>query len=430
MSYKTLSAPIMVQWEVTPNCNHNCVHCYNHWRTKEPVIIRGSNEATLHESVVREIISNKVFSVNITGGEPLMVIGKISPFIKKLSENGVQVAMNSNVTLLTETKAQLLKDCGIKSILVSVPSGNAKTCDQITEKKGSLKQIIRGISIAKEAGIHIFTNMVVSRTNKDQIEETAKLISSLELDHLAVTRASDPSENKDFTSEVLNGEEFRRMQRDLEDVSVKFGLRTNSLEVNPPCAYGEKKPKQGYKFCNAGKTTCTIGFDGIVKPCNRVNMQYGHISDGLQSSWLKMADWRTDKWLPKACGGCSMKAVCGGGCKADAIKAHGDITMPDPLRTDAPIPQDQKVEPKVLINYAQEFKVNQSLRWRPEDFGSILFLSLNNWMPINHELSTLLKESRIVTENDIANALSIDNNSTHATIDALVKKAILLEQKG
>lgn len=429
MSYKTLSAPIMVQWEVTPNCNHNCVHCYNHWRTKEPVIIRGSHEITLYESVIKEIISNRVFAVNITGGEPLMVIKQIAPFVKKLSDNGVHLTMNSNLTLLTEAKAQLIKDCGIKSILVSVPSGNAKTCDQITEKADSLQQIIRGISIAKEAGIRIFTNMVVSRVNKDQIEETARLITSLGLDYFAVTRASDPSENKDFSSEILNGEEFCRMQRDLENAGMKFGLTTNSLEVNPPCAYGGKKPKQGYKFCNAGKTTCTIGFDGVVKPCNRVDMPYGHISDGLQSSWLKMADWRTDKWLPKACGGCSTKAVCGGGCKADAIKAHGDITMPDPLRTDAPIPQDHKVESKVLINYTQGFKVNPSLQWRPEEFGSILFLSLNNWVPIDHNLSALLQKSQTVTENDIAHALSTDNNSVHATIDVLVKKAMLLEQK-
>lgn len=194
MSYKTLSAPIMVQWEVTPNCNHNCVHCYNHWRTKEPVIIRGEKGTSLNEIVVQEIISNKVFAVNITGCEPLMVIEQIAPSIRRLTENGVQVTMNSNLTLLTKERAQLLKESGIKSILVSVPSGDAKTCDQITEKKDSLQRIVSGILIAKESGIRVFPNMVVSRVNKNQIDETAKLIASLGLEHFAATRASDPSE--------------------------------------------------------------------------------------------------------------------------------------------------------------------------------------------------------------------------------------------
>jgi radical SAM protein with 4Fe4S-binding SPASM domain len=276
------------------------------------------------EVLAQEIISNKVFAVNITGGEPLLVIKKIAPIIKKLSDGGVRVTMNSNLTLLTQETARLLKKCGVMSILVSIPSGNAKTCDQITGGDNSLAQIVRGISIAKKFDIRIFTNMVVSKINKNEIRETAKLVDSLGISHFAVTKASDPSENKGFTSEILDHREFNQMQETLEYVGSKFGLKTNSLEANPACAYGSVKPKQGYKFCNAGKTTCTIGFNGIVKPCNRVNISYGNIiEDGLQNCWMKMSDWRTDIWLPKACMRCRLKSICGGGCKADAIKAFG-----------------------------------------------------------------------------------------------------------
>ena len=27
-----LKYPPVVHWEVTPKCNHNCIHCYNYWR--------------------------------------------------------------------------------------------------------------------------------------------------------------------------------------------------------------------------------------------------------------------------------------------------------------------------------------------------------------------------------------------------------------
>ena len=27
-----LRYPPNVQWEVTAECNHNCIHCYNYWR--------------------------------------------------------------------------------------------------------------------------------------------------------------------------------------------------------------------------------------------------------------------------------------------------------------------------------------------------------------------------------------------------------------
>jgi len=428
--YRTLSAPLMIQWEVTPDCNHNCVHCFNHWRTKEGVEVKYSGyEHTNGEAITQEIISNGVFAVNITGGEPLLVIEQIAPFLEKLSNNNVQVTMNSNLTLLTRKRAQLLKKCGVESILVSIPSGNANTCDIITGEKDSLGRIVRGISFAKEAGIRIFTNMVVSRVNKEQIKETARLIASLNLKHFAVTKASDPSENKDFTSEMLGVEEFHQMQKTLEDMGEEFGLRTNSLEANPACAYGGKMPKQGYKFCSAGKTTCTIGFDGVVKPCNRVNMPYGHISDGLRNCWLMMEDWRTDVWVPKVCMRCHLKSVCVGGCKANALKTFGDITREDPLYTTTSVPQVLKTVKDPPTSNAKVFKINRSLIQRREEFGSILFLSLSRWVAVNHALTSLIKGKEVVARSDIARALSVDNDNACATINVLVQRGVLSELK-
>lgn len=427
--YRTLSAPLMVQWEVTPSCNHNCVHCYNHWRTKEEVASRITCNDVTNRKIVAEMISHKVFALNITGGEPLLVIKQISPLLETLSGNNVQVAMNSNLTLLTRETAQLLKECGVKSILVSVPSGDKNTCDLITGRSNSLKQIARGISLAQKVGIRLFANMVVSRMNKGQIEKTAEFVRSLGIKHFAASRASDPSEGKEFTSEILGREEFQRMQEDLENAGDRFGLKINSIETNPACAYGESIPRQGYKFCSAGKTTCTIGFDGMIRPCNRVNLPYGNISDGLLNCWLKMEDWRTDKWIPKECSSCRLKSVCGGGCKADAIRAFGDITMPDPLRTDTPIPQTPAVRITERSIYDSPLYINPSLLRRSEKFGSILFLSLSQWVAVNHELSALLQKKELLSVNDITRALSITENDACATIAVLVKKGVLSKNR-
>ena len=29
---KDIQYPAILHWEVTPLCNHNCIHCYNYWR--------------------------------------------------------------------------------------------------------------------------------------------------------------------------------------------------------------------------------------------------------------------------------------------------------------------------------------------------------------------------------------------------------------
>jgi AdoMet-dependent heme synthase len=424
--YTTLSAPILVQWEVTPVCNHNCIHCYNYWRKVQPTRKLMSGYKPLYEKIVSELVNSKVYAVIITGGEPLTVIDNISEYIKKLSDNRIWVTMNSNLTLLTPKKARILKECGIKSILVSLPSGNSETNDNITNVKGSLKRIVKGIRLAKEFGFPIYTNMVVSKANKDQIRETAQLVASLGLKNFAATRASDPSSNSGFSDQLLTKAEFLQMQQDLEQAGKEFNLTVNSLEANPVCSYSDIVPIQGYKFCTAGKTTCTVSFEGNIRPCNRSIMEYGNISDGLSQAWLKMSDWRSDIWIPDECSECKVKFRCMGGCKADAMSAYGNPKKPDPLCDISFSPKDRSGNKLGLTNKTQ-FKVNPRLKVRQEPFGGILFVSTSTWVPVDIRLFELFSQRKeVVLLEDIANAFNTEIGKAVSTATYLLNKQILL----
>lgn len=76
--YRTLSAPISLQWELTDWCNQKCFHCYNYWRkdTDPSADVIPELDDTFR-IIANEIIANHVFSVTITGGEPL-------PFLKNM----------------------------------------------------------------------------------------------------------------------------------------------------------------------------------------------------------------------------------------------------------------------------------------------------------------------------------------------------------
>lgn len=424
--YTTLSAPLMVQWEVTPVCNHNCIHCYNYWRKVQPTQKLVTGYELLYKQVVNELVNSEVYAVVITGGEPLTVIDKISEYIKKLSDSGIYVTMNSNLSLLTPKKARILKECGIKSILVSLPSGDPKTNDNITGVEGSLKRIVRGISLAKEYGFPIYINMVVSKINKNQILETAKLVASLGLKHFSATKAADPTPNSGFSKQLLNKEEFQQMQSDLEQAGKEFNLMVNSLEANPACSYGGNKPVQGYKFCTAGKSSCTFSFEGNIRPCNRSTMVYGNISNGLPEAWMKMSDWRSDIWIPDDCSDCSIKLRCMGGCKVDAMNAFGNPKKADPLCNTSFKP---KFQPNIKLELTgrTEFKVNPKLRIRAEPFGGILFTSVNAWAPVDSRLVELFsKRKEVILLEDIANALGIESGKAVSTATYLLNKQILL----
>jgi len=424
--YTTLSAPILAQWEVTPVCNHNCIHCYNYWRKVQPTRKLVAGYIPLYKQVVSELVNSKIFTVVITGGEPLTVIDNISEYIKELSDCGIWVTMNSNLSLLTPKKARILKDCGIRSILVSLPSADSEANDKITNIKGSLGRIVKGISLAKEYGFPIYVNMVVSKTNKSQIKETARLVSSLGLNHFAATRASDPSSNKGFSDQLLTREEFWQMQLDLEQAGKEFNLTVNSLEANPVCSYGDHLPAQGYKFCTAGKTTCTIGFSGNVRPCNRATLEYGNIIDSLSRSWLNMVDWRSDAWIPNECSECKVRLRCMGGCKADAISSYGNPKRPDPLCDTSFSPKDRS-DKKLGLTNKTHFKVNPRLKVRSESFGGILFVSPSNWVSVDKRLFDLFSQRKeVVLLEDIANVLNTENNKAVSTATYLLNKQIIL----
>ncbi len=418
----------MVQWEVTPVCNHNCIHCYNYWRSVQPTSPFVENYEILYSHIVSELVNNKVFGVVITGGEPLVVIEKIQTYIKSLVEGGIRVTLNSNLSVLNKNKAEILKACGVKSILVSLPSADPQVCDQITGVDGSLPRIIKGIKLAKSFGFPLYVNMVVSKINFNQIIETAELVSSLGLTNFAVTRASDPSSNKGFADQVLDLNDFRKMQRSLELAGRKFSLKMNSLEANPICAYGDIKPVQGYKFCTAGKTTCTIGFDGNVRPCNRISESYGNISLGLHTVWQAMSIWRTEELLPEVCQDCAVKTRCLGGCKADAITLYNSKKEVDPLCDMKYMPQlDELRKPEIPPTSDNIFRVNPKLHTREELFGGILFVTPSSWVPVDHRLYKLFSPKRdVIALHEIQKVLNVGMEKTIPVASYLKHKQIFL----
>ena len=331
--FRTLSAPIVCQWEVTPLCNHNCIHCYNHWRRGEPAQRSLEETRQTYQVIVSEIITNQIFSVVVTGGEPLLVIEQIIPFLQQLKKAGIEVMLNSNLTLLDEEKVTMLREVGIKSVLTSLPSGIPETNDEITQRKGAHFRITNGVRLALASGMKVTVNMVVTKINYRDIYATAQYIARLGVKSFAATKAATPGNCPDFGPYALTRNELRFMLQELVLIQNELGLNVDSLEFYPYCAFGDETTRTifGGRICSAGKTNCAIGYDGQIRPCSRSEVVYGDIRDGFKLAWQKMADWRTNIWLPAQYSLCSLKNKCVGGCKVDAFRTTGCISNPDPM---------------------------------------------------------------------------------------------------
>lgn len=190
MLYKTLDAPLSCHIEIEASCNQSCFHCYNFWRNGDGLLMPMSFE--IAKRVSEEMGRCQIFHGIINGGETLLNFEILLFLIKNLKEKGISFSLNSNLSLLDEKKADLLRMAGLKTILTSLLSFDEKTHNFLTNSKDSFQKVISGITLAKKFGFRVGINMVVSKFNVDHIRQTGLLAKELGASFFSATRVALP----------------------------------------------------------------------------------------------------------------------------------------------------------------------------------------------------------------------------------------------
>ena len=155
-----MSLPLTAQLEVTDFCNHRCIHCYNLDSEIKNRPVRKVDDDTVL-ACAQKLIDNQIFSVIVTGGEPLLKKELTKKVIRLLKENNTRVALNSNLTLVDDDFIRFLKEQKV-GVLTSCPSGVASSfsrlvgVDNYPVFEGKIKKLF-------DAGVHFTVNMVVTK---------------------------------------------------------------------------------------------------------------------------------------------------------------------------------------------------------------------------------------------------------------------------
>lgn len=436
-NFLTLSAPVTCQWELTNSCSFGCKHCYNYWRSEDKTATTKIDEDYLRtqKRAAEQIVRNNIFSVTLTGGEPLLVLEDIYPSLEILAKNEVAMSLNSNLALLDKKKVQMLKSLKIRSILTSLMSADEKTNNSLANKSNAFRLTVEGIKTALDEGFWVAVNMVVSQENLEDIYQTAEFVKSLGATAFSATKASKPVNCKDFRELALSVPNFRLMMQELLRVRENLGLDVDSLEAYPMCVYDTQSSRDlmGNRICNAGKSSCTIGVDGQIRPCSHTTQQYGsiHKENGLREAWLKLQPWRTMEFVPNECGDCRHIYWCRGGCRSEAYAYSGDLKAPDPY-CDLTRPALEKSPPeKIEVNPQGIFEFHKSLRTRDEEFGGIIYLTPVRWAAVTKTLLGFYeqKSENTFTLVELAGALDVNATSVVATAEHLIRKSIVSERR-
>lgn len=291
----------------TLGCNFACPYCF---QERE----QGAMKKEVQEQTIRYIASQiddstTRLSVCWYGGEPTLTPHIISDMSKELialaAKHNIsyQAAIITNGYLLDKKMLQLLKDCLVKTIQITI-DGSKKTHDARRYLIGGAPTydvIIDHVKLASEMGFHIKLRVNIDKTNYKEFEEVKTLVGNLPgvscyAEALFDAKPQEAEEKAHHFSESDDYNDFRR--EDENSITLSELMQRKNL-----CA----------ALCATGKT---IHPEGFIFDC------ITDISDTHKASGTVFEEASAKKgfydaayiWEDTACKSCSYLPVCFGGC--------------------------------------------------------------------------------------------------------------------
>ena len=311
--------PPYISWEVNSECNHDCFYCYNYWRADKGKICE---EAVDYERISEFIISQKPRFVTVTGGEPLLVFGKIKECLLKMREAGIGVRIATNGVCITEELAKFARKLQLQ-FMISFPSIRKDVFEETTNRAGTFERVIRGMDLLKGYGVRFSQNIVVTEKNLDSLEDTVRFLKErYNIGRIYISRAAKPINASDELDKELLGKERLRTYVELcAKLQNKYRVVIQACGGFPFCALETQQEFQMFaKGCGGGEHGYVIAGNGDVRVCPRDYMIYGNVfKTPIKEICEKMRIWTREEAIPEECKGCNMKELCRGGCHMASI---------------------------------------------------------------------------------------------------------------
>ncbi|UCF94990.1 MAG: SPASM domain-containing protein, partial [Desulfobacterales bacterium] len=264
------------------------------------------------------------------------------------TEKGLRMVMAPNGTLITAPVARQLAEAGIQRISVSLDGSTAEIHDRFRGVEGAFEGTLRGIRIAKEAGIEFQINTTITQTNLDQIPAIQQLAIQLGAVAHHIFLLVPTGRGKYIVDRAIDAAEYERTlnwfydQRERTPLQLKATCAPHYYRIlrQRAKAEGQSVSFQSHgldavtRGCLGGIGFCFVSHRGVVRPCGFLNVTCGNIRQTSFADVWNHSDvfraLRDYSLLKGKCGECEFKRVCGG-CRARAFEATGDFLAEEPL---------------------------------------------------------------------------------------------------
>lgn len=323
----------MVAWELTRNCNLNCIHC-------RAAATFGPHTGELDTGECKKILDDisgfASPTIILTGGEPLMR-DDIFDIIGYGNGKGLRLVIATNGTLLDQAKGKRLKEKGIKRISMSLDGKDRVSHDSFRGVDGSFNAVMKASGILADIELPFQINTTVTRLNVNDLEHIYNVVKSSGACAWHIFLLVPVGRGGGLKGEELDAEMYENILEWLYGVEKK-----NEIEIKVTCAphyyriMKEKGDSPASAGCLAGKSFMFISNRGIAQPCGYLEIPSGDVKqDGAKEVWGNSPVFRQLRDLSRykgKCGTCRYLKICSG-CRARAYASYGDMLEAEPFCT-------------------------------------------------------------------------------------------------
>jgi radical SAM protein with 4Fe4S-binding SPASM domain len=236
---RTADSPLQAWLEVSARCNLRCQMCAINYDSRyrpqgtRPPFFQPELFARLRPIFPR-LLRAYLFGL----GEPTLNPYLID-YIRELSAAGVEVAFNTNATLIDDAKAREIADAGTKRVTVSIDGAQAETYEAI-RVGATFEKVMRGIRALIAAGLEVDFSMVAMKSNLDDVPRLVDLCADVGGKGVHVeplySQVGSPELDEHYARENLGGvpgavDRFEDAARRASQHGIRFGSRFRGVET-------------------------------------------------------------------------------------------------------------------------------------------------------------------------------------------------------
>lgn len=285
--WKRNRQPLVATFELTPNCNLKCIHCYLGKHRVEDNML--SFEQV--KEILNQLADAGVLHLALTGGE--CTIRKDLPQIYEYAKKkGFLVTVFTNGVDISEDMYQMFRKYPPFYVDISLYGASEDTYESITGKRVFAK-VMKTFERLTEEGIVFGIKTPIMKQNQDDYENMCKIADKYNVPYRTGYVMLSTIDAEDYPIEFMIPAS-KMIQLEVRDkVMTEIGFKDADV-VNP----WDKRFNQGefvpLFICNPGVNDVIVDFKGNICPC----AGYRHIGKNIFESSFKEI-WESYAYLKK-----------------------------------------------------------------------------------------------------------------------------------